>query len=361
MKRILLSGYYGFQNTGDEAILAALIAGLRRSFDDLEIIVLSADPDYTMNLHQVKSINRLDFKAIITELKTADLLISGGGSLLQDITSYKTIPYYLGLIVIAKIMKTPVFFCAQGVGPINKRLNKKLVAKILNKVDLISVRDQNSKEVLQNCGVEQKITVTADLVFNLLVDNNKICSKISQQENINLRQPTIAVSVRPWGDNSYLDKLVIVLDDLTAKLGVQMLLIPFHYPDDKEISQLLKKRLTNKVNLIKGNYNPQELLAIVSECDLMVGVRLHSLVFAVVAGVPVAGISYDPKVDSFLAQLELESVAEVDNIAPKQMEEEVIKMWEQKDKQVEERAHHVTKLKKLAAKNFSLLQEKLGV
>lgn len=361
MKRILLSGYYGFKNTGDEAILAALIAGLKRSYEKVEIIVLSANPKYTKKIHQVKAIRRLDFKKIIWELKTADLLISGGGSLLQDVTSLKNIPYYLTIILLAKIMQTPVFFCAQGVGPITKQLNQKLVAKILNQVNLISVRDETSKQLLEAWGVEQEIEVTADLVFNLSPSPEHVCTKILQQEDINRHQALIGVALRPWKDNSYLEQMLVVLDNLVTKLGVQILLIPFHYPVDRQISQFVAHKMEKQVKLIKGDYSPQEILGLVAECDLMLGVRLHSLIFAVRAGVAVAGISYDPKIDSFLAQLGLEAVADVDDLMPQQVEEEVIKLWPAREEQVAKWINQVKELEKLAALNFSLVQKKLGV
>ena len=360
MKKILLSGYYGFNNTGDEAILSALIAGLEERIAELEIIVLSAHPQFTTDVHQVEAINRMDLKRISKELKRADLLISGGGSLLQDVTGFKTIPYYLGIIVLAKVMKTPVFFCAQGVGPVNNRLNQKLVAYILNKVDLITVRDQKSRALLQSWGVKNKITVTADLVFSLDASNKDLDNDILIPEEIEFNQPTIGVAVRSWGDNSYLNQLALVLDDLILKLGVNILLIPFHYPNDYEAGKLLQNKMKQAVNLITTNYSPEEVLAIVRQCDLLVGVRLHAVIFAAVSQIPVAGISYDPKVDNFLAQLNLEAVADINHFTAKSLEEKLIALWNNRNEQLERREGQIARLRQLSEMNFKLLREKLG-
>ncbi|MBM7557297.1 polysaccharide pyruvyl transferase CsaB [Halanaerobacter jeridensis] len=360
MKKIILSGYYGFNNTGDEAILAALIAGLEARIDELEIIVLSADPQFTTQLHQVEAVNRMNFKRIAQELKKADLLISGGGSLLQDVTSLKTIPYYLGVIVLAKVMKTPVFFCAQGVGPVNNRLNQKLISGVLNKVALITVRDQKSKQLLENWGVKNKITVTADLVFSLELGNEGMINNIVKQEQISFQSPTMGVAVRPWADNSYLNQLAGVLDTLILKLGVNIVLLPFHNPGDREVSQLLKQKMKQQVDLITGDYTPREILALVESCDFFLGVRLHSLIFAALAGIPVAGISYDPKINNFLEQLNLEPVAEIADLEVGVVEEKLIALAKEKDKQLENIQEQLAELKKISKMNFKLLLEELG-
>ncbi|MGM0501210.1 MAG: polysaccharide pyruvyl transferase CsaB [Bacillota bacterium] len=360
MKRVLISGYYGFNNAGDEAILAALIVELKKRFAGIEITVLSANPQFTTKAHQVAAVKRTDLRAIKAQLNKSDLLISGGGSLLQDVTGNKTIAYYLGIIVVAKLMRVPVFFCGQGVGPVNNLINQKLIAVVLNRIDLITVRDKDSKKLLQDLGVKEQIKVTADLVFNLKAAAEKKVQKILEQEQVELSEHTMVVSVRGWEDNSYVEGVAAVVDKLIAEQGVEVILLPLKYPADHKITNKLEELLANDVQVISGNYKPEELIGVIARCDLMLGVRLHSLVFAAVAGVPVAGISYDSKVDSFLAQLGLEAVTAIDNFNQAVVYDKLLKIWQNREQQRHNIEQNTAGLRDLAADNVKLLCKKLG-
>src|SRR5665648_329831 len=126
--KIMISGYYGFNNTGDEAILKSMVGAFKKKIPQIKITVLSRSPLQTSQTYQVKAINRLHLIDIMLCLRDTDLFISGGGGLLQDSTGKGwSILYYLGLILVAKIVKVPVMIYAQGIGPVNKQINKKLI------------------------------------------------------------------------------------------------------------------------------------------------------------------------------------------------------------------------------------------
>jgi len=164
---IVLSGYYGFDNVGDDAILLSIIQALKKWENDIEITVLSNNPTATEQTYGVKAVNRWKMKEIHQLLKTADGLISGGGSLMQDQTGMKTIPYYAGVIQIAKWLKKPVFVYAQGMGPINHSLSKLIVRKTFNKVEQITVRDKASQTLLTEIGVRKETKIVPDPVMGL--------------------------------------------------------------------------------------------------------------------------------------------------------------------------------------------------
>ncbi|MCK8816002.1 polysaccharide pyruvyl transferase CsaB [Natroniella sulfidigena] len=354
MEKIILSGYYGFNNAGDEAILAALVVGLKKVLGQVEIIVLSANPSWTEEVHGVEAISRTNLVEITRQLKEADLLISGGGSLLQDVTSMKTIPYYLSIMILAKSLKVPVFFCAQGVGPINSTINQKLVKSVLKRVDLITVRDQNSKELLRRIGVRDPIDVTADPVFMLEAVNQDRIEAILAEEGIDLAQQTVGISIRSWGDNSYLKQLAVALDRFKEEFEVQLLLIPLHYPTDLEVSQKLRSLMEGEVGMITGNYSPQEVLGLVGQVDLLLGVRLHSLIFAALNKVPLVGISYDPKIDSFLSRLDLSPVGWIDKLGVEQLSQQIIGNWAKKGRIKSKINKKVDQLAGLARSNLEL-------
>ncbi|AGB42101.1 polysaccharide pyruvyl transferase CsaB [Halobacteroides halobius DSM 5150] len=331
MPHIILSGYYGFNNAGDEAILAALITGLQDRIDDVELTVLSSNPTWTKEVHQVKAIGRYNIKKLSSYFRSADLLISGGGSLLQDVTGYKTIPYYLGVMKLAQLFKTPVFCCGQGIGPLNNPLNRKLVKQVLNSVAAITVRDRASQKLLQEIGVKQEVKLTSDPVFLLRPAKTDRVNQILKQEEIEINKPTIGVAPRAWGDNSYLKELAKLLDLLKDKLQAQILFLPLDYPDDREVSLQVREMMSEEAMVIRANYTPQEVLALTERVDLMVGVRLHSLIFATVMGVLPAGISYDPKVDNFLERLSLAPVAKVDSLEVTKTYNRIVSLYEEKE------------------------------
>lgn len=360
MKRVILSGYYGFKNAGDEAILAALIDNLQRSGADIEIIVLSANPEWTRSVHGVKAIGRTNITTLIHYLKGADLLISGGGSLLQDVTSNKTIPYYLGIILLAKLFKVPVFFCAQGVGPINHAFNHHLVKEVLNRVDLITVRDIESKELLEEIGIREAIHLTADPVFALQKSNQERIEEIFNREEIKVEENILGVSLRPWQDNSYLRQMAKILDGLKERLDINILFIPLHYPVDVEVSRRVAELMENKIEIINNSYTPQEVLGLMGEVEMLLGVRLHSLIFAAINRVPLVGISYDPKVDSFLNRLELSALAKIDNLDISKAIDEIVGIWDKKEDLQKGIKKKINNLEGLAHQNIELSLRILG-
>ena len=164
---IVLSGYYGFDNVGDEAILLSIITALRKSQPDVVLTVLSNNPEKTAKTYDVQAVNRWQLKEISRVLKKADGFISGGGSLLQDQTGMKTIPYYCIIMRIAKFHKTPVFVYAQGMGPINHPLSRMITKSTLNKVAKITLRDEASKKLLEEIGVKGAMKLVPDPVMGL--------------------------------------------------------------------------------------------------------------------------------------------------------------------------------------------------
>ena len=144
MSKILISGYYGFANAGDEAMLTAIIESLRQVEKNVELTVLSGNPEDTAAKHQVCSVYRFNPLGIIRAMKDSELIISGGGSLLQDVTSKRSLLYYLSIIGLGKFFGKKVMLFAQGIGPIRAKWARKLTSLVCNEADLITVRDSES-------------------------------------------------------------------------------------------------------------------------------------------------------------------------------------------------------------------------
>jgi putative peptidoglycan lipid II flippase len=305
--RIALSGYYGFDNAGDEALLSAITMSLKRLRPDLEFLVFSGNPQKTQRLHGVEAVYYMHPLQVLRGLLRSDLLISGGGSIFQDVTSGRSLAYYISVVALAKLLGKPVIFYAQGVGPINRPLSRLLMRLVANRVDLITLRDEDSWQLLREIGViRPEIRVTSDPVFALRPlpqDYESVDTKLA--EIINPDKPVLGVSVRQWPAlEGYQPELARCLDELALQ-GYQILFIPMAYPDDLAASQRVASFMERPAVLLDEDLSSREHLALISRMNFIIGMRLHALVFAASMGVPFAGISYDPKVDAFLKQFRL--------------------------------------------------------
>lgn len=293
---VVLSGYYGFDNVGDDAILLSIIQSLKKWQNDIEITVLSNNPAATEQTYGVKAVNRWKMKEIRQLLKTADGLISGGGSLMQDQTSVKSIPYYAGVIQIAKWLKKPVFVYAQGMGPVNRPLSKFIVRKVFNKVEQITVRDKASQALLTEIGVRTEATIVPDPVMGL----NGSDFRCDWLEKVALAPKSyIAVSVRDWPSTvAYKEKIAHSLDEL-ARQGEQIVFLPMHGEHDFVTSQEVAGLMKETSLTAPAELSIEEKIAVIGQSQLLIGMRLHSLIFSAIYATPFIAISYDPKIDAF--------------------------------------------------------------
>jgi polysaccharide pyruvyl transferase CsaB len=309
VNHIVISGYYGFNNVGDEAVLYSMLRTLRAQQPDLKITVLSADPEKTAAAYGVQAVNRWNIREVWQALRKCQLLISGGGSLLQDVTSSRNVLYYLGVVQLAKLLGKKVFFYAQGVGPISRRLSQEAIARVVNKVDLITVRDEASKALLLQLGVRQpEILIKADAVLGLYAKemDRQQGLKYLDKNGVQLGAdgaPIVGISVRNWHSYQGYKKALAKVGDQLVRKGYQVVFLPFHFPDDIAPSREIANMMEEKAVVIRDQIGVVEMLGCLSAMHLLIGMRLHSLIMASVMGVPVIGISYDPKIDAFMKSI----------------------------------------------------------
>lgn len=353
MNRVLISGYYGFANAGDEAMLTAIIGALRKNQPDTQIVVISGRPQETTKWHGVKSISRLNGLAIIYELLKTDLLISGGGSLLQDVTSKRSLYYYLSIIAMAKLFLKKVILYGHGIGPINAGLARKATKYVCNCVDKITVRDIGSKEELESLGVKKDIIVTSDPVFAINPVQKDIGRKILDKYGVH-NKSIIGVSIRKWrGLSNYQNILATVCDEVINKYGVEIVFVPLQYPEDVLACEEITSKMKNKIQAIvmKECYTTAEFMSIVGNFDLLIGVRLHALIFAAVMGVPVIGLSYDPKIDRFLMGIQTKAIGTLDTIDEQTLLRQVTFIYDNLPKEQNLQAKSVENLRRKAELN----------
>ncbi|NLW40859.1 MAG: polysaccharide pyruvyl transferase CsaB [Tissierellia bacterium] len=361
-KRILISGYYGFDNSGDDAILKAIVKDIKNQDNSIEITVLSNNPIFTEKVYDIKAVNRFKLKDVIGAIRKCHLFISGGGSLLQDVTSTRSLLYYLTLMKLAKLFNKPTMVYANGIGPIDRKLNRLLTKKTLEKVDLITLRDQDSKDFLEELGVNNKnIFVTADPVFTLEGSHESKVNYILNEEGVSQDRPLIGFSVRKWmGEENLILNTAKAIDYITEEYKVNVLLIPMHYPEDLSICNSILEKVTNKNSYIISNqYSVEDIMGIIGKLEMIVAMRLHSLIYAAAQKVPMVGIVYDPKIVGFLKSIGMDNMCPAEGLKYEALISNIDYVWRNRRDLREKLKELDIEMRKQALKNVHMALELL--
>lgn len=326
-RRIAISGYYGCGNTGDEAVLAGIVETFRRLGLDAGITVLSGNPaDTTARRPGVDSVHRFALSSVLRALRRADLVISGGGSLLQDVTSARSIHYYLFVLRAAQALRRKTMVYAQGVGPLVRPSSRRAVAAVLNRTDLVTVRDIESADLLRSIGVERPpVHVTADPAFVLEPDTaaaDRVLAGLRLSD-----RPTVGVSLRPWsaaGDWPAEAAAGVRLG--CEEIGARVLVIPMQPESDRGMWAEIREGEA----VIAGPMDPCAVRGVIGRCDLMIGMRLHSLIFAAGEGVPFIPIVYDPKVSALASAAGAPGI-DIHQLSARALADRIVEEWGRRD------------------------------
>jgi polysaccharide pyruvyl transferase CsaB len=350
--RLVLSGYYGFGNSGDEAVLLSILQALDEAFRArgrrFEPVVLSGDPDWTARRYGVEAVPRMKPAAVMGALRGADGLVSGGGSLLQDATGLGSIPYYLGVIGLALRLGKPAFVYAQGIGPVRRRFFRPLIARAFNRCAYVSVRDEESAAALREYGVDAgRIEVVPDPVMGLSDVGG--ANPAMDSRPADLAEPAlVGVSVRFWRDDrADLDRMAEALAALASMRPVRYRFLPMHRGADEEASRHVMRRLEQlaggdsgaetsvpgvpSMELAPAHDDPRDMLREAGACRLLAGMRLHALIYAANRRVPMLGLSYDPKIDRFLASIGQSPAGTTEALDPSHFAREAAKLLDDPD------------------------------
>lgn len=318
LKKAIICGYYGQGNAGDEALLVSILEKLPI---EIKPIVLSANPLETQKNYQVESFSRLNIIKQIFKLGKHDLFIWGGGSLIQDVTSIKSPIFYLGLMKLAQLKGLKTIAYAQGIGPIKSTFIQTLTRQVLSKCDGVSVRDKASAKLLDLWRI--KYILAPDPVWDL-------SSKINNNLQL-LPPPRIAINLRshPLLTEEKIHTLIKAVINLQKLTNAHILLIPFQLSKDLIICQQIKNKLQEKAQIISLT-NPQELKGIFKQVTMLIGMRLHSLIMAAGEKCTCFAISYDPKVDNLMQEIDIKGY-QLDNLPnnPSEITETWLKIYQE--------------------------------
>lgn len=364
---VFVSGYYGFDNLGDEAILEEICNELKTLVKAQDIVILSAKPELTETRFGVRAIKRNDFLNLFGMLSQARLFISGGGGLFQNTKTLGSIFFYGLQLLMAKANNAKTLIYAQGIGPLRGRLAENICKEIFSQVDEICVRDDASVSVLAAWGLSA--TRTADPVW-MLQETEADPGILAELDALGASKENsrcIGISLRPSPElqSSHLQNL---LDGLESCLDKQdsVLLLPLQLEQDRPLLETFAAMLakTGRKHLILDSNKlerPSQWLSIFSRLKCLVGMRLHALLMTLKSGKPVIGIAYDPKVTQLLTDFEQRCLILTKEGGGNE--------WPNQLKTALEAADHYTKLaqersesvKNLSCQNFKVLARILSM
>ena len=324
--KVFVYGYYGNRNTGDEIILETILASLGARLRNASFTVMSDDPKQTTTEHQVRAIGRSELHQIAEAIEEADLVVAGGGGLFHDTLGFEPdrifttgsgFTVYVAPALYGLLAQKRVMLWGVGIGPFKSDLAREYTKAVCLAADVVTVRDQLSRSLLKSAGVpSSRIIVTADCAFGA-----KPCKKSAKAlrglfPERSSSGPTVGVAVREWSvdvRSQYWERqLAEALDKFVQSESGRVVFVPFQTLEtEKENDLAVARRIASQLSpqtdatVLQERLAPQEVKALIAECDLLVGMRLHSIVFAAQAGVPVVALSYDPKVSALMTRLAL--------------------------------------------------------
>lgn len=299
--RVLLCGYYGFGNLGDEALLEVIVARMRARFPGVELEVLSASPHETERTLHVCATPRWEWRSVREAIARADVVLSGGGGLLQNATSTRSLVYYAGVIREAAAARRKAMIFAQSIGPLDG-LGRFIVRTFCRGAARATVRDRRSYELLHGLLPKTAVEQTADPVF--LYDATEEDADL-QAEGLGPESgPYAIVSVRKVP--GFKDVAPIVrqaVDRLAVRHGIRVAFLPLGGATDAEVSTDVIRLCSSTPMLLPACPLPRAA-AILRGAHVVLGMRLHALILAARFGVPFLALAYDPKVAALCDDLQ---------------------------------------------------------
>ena len=313
----LVCGAYGRGNAGDDAILEAIVRELRQLDPDLPVWVLSRNPDSTRLTYRVNSIYTFHIPRFLWRMGKTRLYINGGGSLMQDATSRRSLWFYLFTISAAKILGNRVMMYGCGIGPIHYPSNRRLAAGVLQKrVDAITLRDTHSRNELEQMGVTApEIILSADPTVILPAAESATVDGILESAGLDPAGRYIGFTLRPWP--GFAEKAALfgqAADYVYEKYGLTPVFLPIERRLDVGAAQLAARGMKAPHYILEETGSSSHTIGLFARMQVVVSMRLHALVFSAGQGVPLVGVVYDPKISSFLSYIGQDLYTDLDHL-----------------------------------------------
>ncbi|MFN2505305.1 MAG: polysaccharide pyruvyl transferase family protein [Acidimicrobiales bacterium] len=310
MTTIGVSGSYGGLNVGDEAILTSIVNELGRLVPDVDVVVFSRNAQHTERHHDVEkgiAVRDATRDEVVPEVERLDLLLLGGGGILYDGEAHN----YVREVRLAQERGIPTMAYAIGAGPLRGREDRLVVREVLDHMEAVTVRDAETKRLLEEVGVRGTIEVTADPA--LLLTPVPFTEEMLEREGLTKERRLVGMSVREPGgaapgleQSPYHQTLANAADFMVDRFDVNVVFVPMERADVAHAHRVMAEMAEPaRATVLQGRYGPRQLLGLMEHFELAVGMRLHFLIFAALAAVPVLGLPYASKVVGLFEALDL--------------------------------------------------------
>ena len=313
---IIMSGYFGFGNMGDDSLLQQIINRIKLLDNDVKITVLSKTPKTTSRIYGVNSINRFNLISIHRAMRHAKLLINGGGNLLQNKTSKRSLIYYIHIMKIAKKYGLKLMLYASGIGPVQGDKYLEMTKDILNAADIITLREELSLGEIRKMGVDNpNVSLTCDPVFHLECADENWVKYVMYREGLSMNKKYFMFSPRAIKDKfihlpgNFDDILADACYQTARKYKIQPVIIPLQPKTDYEIC---KKIADHSGGVLISGLSAAELAGLTKHMEFVAGLRLHLLIYAISAATPVIAIDCDPKIKGLFELIESPYIIDVE-------------------------------------------------
>ncbi|QLQ37201.1 polysaccharide pyruvyl transferase family protein [Micromonospora robiginosa] len=342
-------GSYGGRNLGDEAILTGLLADLRQHEPNARIIVFSRNPAHTALAHPEveavpwEGVSRVDSSQVLNQL---DLLILGGGGILYDREARR----YLRVVRVAQERGLPLLTYAVGVGPLTDGVDTGMVRETLAQAVEVTVRDQESRMVLEEAGLVNPITVTGDPAF--LLQPEEFPAQWLREEGVPAGSRLVGLSVREPGRaaerldvDGYHRLLAQIGDFLVHRIDAHVLFVPMERDDIRHSHGVLSHMIAaDRGRILHGDYRPAQILGLMRHFDLAVGMRLHFLIFAAMMNTPFLPLPYAGKVFDLAQRLGVPALRGMEREVEGPLLAEVDRLWDERAARADETARRVAEV-----------------
>lgn len=304
---VVVCGAYGYGNAGDDAILKSILHSVRKLDEYVPITVLAKNTMSIKERYRVNAVYTFNIPKILLHMRKAKLYINGGGTLIQNATSHRSLWYYLFTLWAAKRCGCKVDMYGCGIGPVNGGRNIKLASWVLNSsVDSITLREPDSVKELQRYGVDRpRIRLGSDPALVLESAPSAQADKLLNSQGLDPEGKYICFLLRTWwGFSEKAPVLAACAERARRELGLTPVFLSINSLQDGAAARAVMEKMDEPGILLTGNPSPELLISLLGRMSVVVSMRLHGLIFSSLSGAPLVGVSYDPKIGSFLRYLE---------------------------------------------------------
>lgn len=301
---VVICGAYGMGNSGDEAILDAIVAEMRAIDPLMPLTVMTRDPAGASARLGLTAVHTFNFPRFLAVMRRRALYINGGGSLIQDVTSRRSLWYYLFTLRAAKRLGCKVMMYGCGIGPVKRPGGVERTRRVLNScVDAITLREPDSIEELARFGVTKpEIILASDPALTLPSAPAEEVDAALEAAGAAPGGKYICFALRLWpGFGEKAGVFAAAARHAHEAYGLTPVFLPINHLDDGQAAALVAEKLGDTPHvLLPGPMSSALVIGLMSRMQVVVSMRLHGLIFAAGQGVPLIGVSYDPKVTAFL-------------------------------------------------------------